>query len=229
MWYTQLLTIPRFGASGQTRSCTLNLLSRVYVPLLSSFLFSLVIIPNWDVASNSKLTVSSTALAYKHNVIDSYLRANISQTHTNIDIILVRESFRLMFTVNIDIINCQVKSYTYNVHGEILTFCTPGTTFHHEHILESSSLVWSSFSTICEFPGLVPNLWYPRMKVWVPLLQDKSKWLFWSHNCSLVSIVPISRSLGSLLEYIYRAPPSRAFTSGEKTELYPTLGNKLSL
>ena len=63
-----------------------------------------------------------------------------------------------MFTVNIDVINCHVKPYMNNIHGEILTFRTPGTTFHHEHILESSSLVRSSFSMVCEFPGLVPNL-----------------------------------------------------------------------
>ena len=104
--------------------------------------------------------------------------------------------------VNIDVINCHVKPYTNNVHSEILTFCTPGSTFHHEHILESSSLVWSSFSMFCEFPGVVRYLQYPRMKVRVSSLQDKSKWLLWSHNGSLVSILPMSRSLESLLEYI---------------------------
>ena len=64
--------------------------------LLSLFLFSLVIIPNWDVASDSKLTASSTALAYKHNGIDSYICANISQAHTNIDIIIPHLSRKIL-------------------------------------------------------------------------------------------------------------------------------------
>ena len=53
------------------------------------------------------------------------------------------------------------------------------------------------------------------------LLQDESEQLSWQYNGSLASILTISRSLGSILEY--KASAFRAFTS------YPTLGNKLSL
>ena len=54
-----------------------------------------------------------------------------------------------------------------------------------------------------------------------PLLQDEYEQLSWQYNSSLASILTISRSLGSILEY--RTLPPRAFTN------YPTLGNKLSL
>ena len=59
-----------------------------------------------------------------------------------------------MFMVNVDVINHHVKLSADNVHGEILMFCTPGTTFHRKHILVSSFFV-RFYSTFCEFPGLV--------------------------------------------------------------------------
>ena len=53
----------------------------------------------------------------------------------------------------------------------------PGTKLHREHILASSFLVRSFFSTFCEGPGLVWYLYYPGMKVGVTSLQDNFKWL----------------------------------------------------
>ena len=47
----------------------------------------------------------------------------------------------LTFTVNGDIINHPVAPSVGNVHGEILTFCMPGTTFHHKHLPGSSFFV----------------------------------------------------------------------------------------
>ena len=48
--------------------------------------------------------------------------------------------------------------------------------FHREHILTSSFLFWSFFSTFYEFPGLVWYLYYPGMKFGVTSLQDNFKW-----------------------------------------------------
>ena len=54
--------------------------------------------------------------------------------------ILVK-SFRSAFTLNYDVINHHVTPSAGNVHGEILTSCTPGTMFHHKHITVGSFLV----------------------------------------------------------------------------------------
>ena len=92
----------------------------------------------------------------------------------------------LTFTVNGDIINHHVAPFVGNVHDEILTFCMPGTIFHHKHIPVSLSLFRGFFSTFCEFTGLVQYLLYPNMKVRASksssLLQDKSEQLLWSYR-----------------------------------------------
>ena len=50
------------------------------------------------------------------------------------------ESFRLMFTVNGDVINQHVTSSADDVHNEILTFCTLATMFYRKCILVSSGV-----------------------------------------------------------------------------------------
>ena len=44
------------------------------------------------------------------------------------------KSFRLTFTVSSDIINHHVTPSADSVHGEILIFCTPGTTLYCKYI-----------------------------------------------------------------------------------------------
>ena len=53
------------------------------------------------------------------------------------------ESCRLTFTMNGDVINQHVTSSADDVHNEILTFCTPGTMFHHKCILVSSGVFFN--------------------------------------------------------------------------------------
>ena len=61
------------------------------------------------------------------------------------DFELIVES--LPFTVSGDVINHHVTLSVGNIHGEILTFCMPGTKFHRKHIPVSSFFVqWFLFN-----------------------------------------------------------------------------------
>ena len=90
----------------------------------------------------------------------------------------------------------------------------PGTTFHHEHILESPFP--SSISLVSKNEGR--SIFAAGQ---IQMVVVVTQWQF--------SLNPTHIQITWITSRIYRAPPSRAFTSGEKTELYPTLGNKLSL
>ena len=86
----------------------------------------------------------------------------------------------------------------------------PGTKLHREHILASSFLVRSFFSTFCEGPGLVWYLHYPGMKVGVTSLQDTFKWLHKADlqlskvtysNCTALCYVLILNTHGTSQRY----------------------------
>ena len=57
--------------------------------------------------------------------------------------------------LNVHVINHHVTPSAGNIHGEILTFYTPGTMFHCKRIPMGSFFVRGFFSTFHEFPGLV--------------------------------------------------------------------------
>ena len=122
--------------------------------------------------------------------------------------------------MNSDGINHHVTPSMGNVHGEILTFCTPGTMLHCKHIPVSSYSVWRFLSMFREFSDLVrclqclnmKDIFFTAGRIWTAVVVIQRQ---------VRLNLTISRSLISLLEY--RASPSRA----EKRHSYPNLGNKL--